>query len=153
MYIKIKKMNDAKLVLDLTNGTYIIGMRIPALKIGDGDYTPMHTEIIEEHDSMDYRIEEMVERFNVVYEVLKEENYYNVSKCEKSYDCNIKDVVKELENKRDELCTLKEYIECLQSHALLGDNSKRERDIVKLNKDIDYFTSLIIKVNDLLKQV
>lgn len=139
------------MVLDLTNGTYIIGMQIPALKIGDGDYTPMHTEIIEEHDSMDYKIEEMVERFKVVYEVLKEENHYNVYKYEKSYDCYIKDITKELEEKRDELCTLKEHIKCLQANSVLGDNHKRERDIVKLNKDIDYFTNLIIKVNDLLK--
>lgn len=75
MYLKIKKMNEGKLVLDLTNGTYTIGIQVPALKIGNVDYNPMHTEIIEEYNSMDYKIEEMVERFNNVCEVLKEENF------------------------------------------------------------------------------
>lgn len=46
--------------------------------IGDGDYTPMHTETIEGYDSMDYKIEEMVERFKVVCKVLKEKNSWDV---------------------------------------------------------------------------
>lgn len=62
MYIKIKDINDSKIFLDLTNGVYTIGMQVPALKIGSGDYTPIHTEVIEEYDAMDYKIEEMVER-------------------------------------------------------------------------------------------
>lgn len=76
MYIKIKNISDLKLFLDLTNGRYTIGIQIPALKIGDGDYMPMHTEIIEEYDAMDYKIEEMVERFKTIHEVLREKKWY-----------------------------------------------------------------------------
>lgn len=73
MYLKIKNMKnmkDTKLVLDLTNGTYTIGIQFPALKIGNCNYDPMHTEIMEEYDFMDYKIEEVVERFDKIYEVL-----------------------------------------------------------------------------------
>ena len=73
MYLKIKEINDAKLKLDLTNGTYTMGIEVPALKIGKCDYTSTHTEIIEKYDSMDYKIEEMLERFYKVYELLSEE--------------------------------------------------------------------------------
>lgn len=151
MYIKIKNISDSKLFLDLTEGRYTIGMQTPTLRIGGVDYTLTHTEVIEGYDAMDYRIEEMVERFEVVYEVLKEKYYYGGSKCEESYEDNIKDIIKELEKKKDELCTLKKHIEYLQSHALPCDNSKRRRNMFRLNEDIDYFTNLIIKVNGLLK--
>lgn len=73
MYLKIKdmkNMKDTKLVLDLTNGTYTIGIQFPVLKIGNCNYDPMRTEIMEEYDFMDYKIEEVVERFDKIYEVL-----------------------------------------------------------------------------------
>ena len=70
MYLKIKEMKDSKLVLDLTNGCYTIGIQVPGLKVGNIDYIPTHTELIEEYDAMDYRIEEMVDRLNTIYGVL-----------------------------------------------------------------------------------
>ncbi|MDU6995975.1 MAG: hypothetical protein E6356_14030 [Terrisporobacter othiniensis] len=82
MYLKIKDikdMKDVKLVLDLTNGSYAIGIQFPALKIGNGNYDPMLTEIMEEYYSMDYKIEEVVERFDKIYEVL------NPSESEKTF--------------------------------------------------------------------
>lgn len=79
MYLKIKEMKEmkgSKLTLDLTNGTYIIGVQAPALKIGNIDYNPVHIEIIEEYDSMDYKLEEVIERFNIVYNLLDEREEY-----------------------------------------------------------------------------
>lgn len=76
MYLKIKEMKESKLVLDLTNGTYTIEIQVPALKIGNIPYDPIHTEVIEEYDSMDYKLEEVIERFNIVYNLLNERNVY-----------------------------------------------------------------------------
>lgn len=76
MYIKIKNISDSKLFLDLTEGRYTIGMQTPTLRIGGVDYTLTHTEVIEEYDAMDYKIEEMVERFKTIHEVLREEKWY-----------------------------------------------------------------------------
>lgn len=73
MYLKINEINNGKLILDLTNGMYTIVIEVTALKIEKWDYTSIHTEVIEEYDSMDYKIEEMLERFYKVYELLSEE--------------------------------------------------------------------------------
>ena len=74
MYLKIKEIIDMKLVLELNKGIYTIGTQVPALKLVSGDYITMPKEIIEKYDSMDYKIEEVVERFNIIYEILYNEN-------------------------------------------------------------------------------
>lgn len=98
MYLKIREMdNGKKLILDLTNGRYTIGVQLT-------DLNP--TEIIEEYEAHDYKIEEVINRFNIISDILEDtsvreleplaEKFTSVKQEIKIYNPSIKflDIVK-----------------------------------------------------------